>query len=281
MLVNTKDILNKAKEHKYAIPAFNVENMEMMQAVVEAATELRSPVILQTTPSTLRYANPEYFCKMAKASAKLYDIPIAMHLDHGDSYELAVKCLAAGYTSVMYDGSKYDFEKNSANTKKVVDIAKFFNVNVEGELGRVGGKEDDLIVENAKYTDPCEAVKFVEITNVSSLAVAIGTIHGVYKEEPKLNFEILAKIKEKVSVPLVLHGTSGVDDDDVKKAISLGICKVNYATDLRIAFTKAVKEYMDSASNPLDPKKYLSLARESVKSYVKNKILVCGSNNRY
>lgn len=281
MLVNTREILKKAQENKYAVPAFNVENMEMMQAVIEAAKELRSPVILQTTPSTLRYANPDYFYGMALAASKTADIPIAMHLDHGDSYELAVQCLAAGYSSVMYDGSRYEFDENSTITKKVVEISKFFDVNVEGELGRVGGKEDDLVVENAKYTDPDEAVRFVEVTNVSSLAVAIGTVHGVYKEEPKLNFEILAKIQEKVSVPLVLHGTSGVDDNDVRKAISLGICKVNYATDLRQAFTKAVNSYMKETSNPLDPKKYLSLARESVKSYVKDKIMVCGSNNRY
>ncbi|VWL85666.1 class II fructose-1,6-bisphosphate aldolase [Oceanivirga miroungae] len=281
MLVNTKEILIHAKENKYAVPAFNVENMEMMQAVIEAATELRSPVILQTTPSTLRYASPEFFCGMATFASKKADVPIAMHLDHGDSYELAVKCLAAGYSSAMYDGSKHEFDENAAVTKKVVDLAKFFDVHVEGELGRVGGKEDDLVVEHAKYTDPDEAVEFVKVTGVSSLAVAIGTVHGVYKEEPNLNFEILEEIQKKVSVPLVLHGTSGVDDEDVKKAISLGICKVNYATDLRQAFTKEVSKYMLEEKNPLDPKKYLALGRQSVKEYCKNKILVCGSNNRY
>ncbi len=281
MLVNTKEILKNAQKNKYAVPAFNVENMEMMQAVVEGCSELRSPVIIQTTPSTLRYADPNYFYGMAVAAAKKADIPIALHLDHGDSYELAVACIRAGYSSVMYDGSKYEFDENVAKTKQVSDLANHFDIHVEGELGRVGGKEDDLVVEHAKYTDPEEANKFVELTNISSLAVAIGTVHGMYKEEPNLNFEILEKIQKNVSVPLVLHGTSGVPDEDVKKAISLGICKVNYATDLRQAFSNAVSKYMKETEKPLDPKKYLSLARENVKAYVQGKIKVCGSDNRY
>lgn len=281
MLIDSLDLLKDAMNNKYAVPAFNVENMEMIQSVLEACNELKSPVILQTTPSTLKYAEPEYFFNLVKAAQKYFNVPTVLHLDHGDSYELVVKCLKVGYSSIMYDGSKLSFNENVENTKKVVEISKLFDVYVEGEIGRIGGKEDDLIVENAKFTDSDEAKLFVHQTNVNSLAVAIGTVHGLYKEEPNLNFNVLEKISNNLNIPLVLHGTSGVDDLDVKKTISLGICKVNYATDLRRIFSNSIKEYINNNPNVIDPKKYLLNAKCDLKEFIKEKILVCGSNNKY
>ncbi|MGM9533823.1 MAG: class II fructose-1,6-bisphosphate aldolase [Intestinibacter sp.] len=279
-LVTTKEMLLKAQKENYAVGAFNVENMEMVMAVVKAAEELNSPVIMQTTPSTVKYADVEYFLANAKVAAEKANVPVAMHLDHGNSFELAMKAFRAGYTSVMIDGSHSEFDENIAITKSVVDACHCAGVPVEAELGKVGGKEDDLDGGAGGYTDPAEAKEFVERTGVDSLAVAIGTAHGVYKGEPKLDIDRLAEIREVVDVPLVLHGTSGVPDETVSKCIERGICKVNYATDLRIAFSKGVKEYLSKDSEVIDPKKYNALGREYVKEYVKSKMLVCKSNNR-
>lgn len=279
-LVTTKEMLLKAQKENYAVGAFNVENMEMVMAVVKAAEELNSPVIMQTTPSTVKYADVEYFLANAKVAAEKANVPVAMHLDHGNSFELAMKAFRAGYTSVMIDGSHSEFDENIAITKSVVDACHCAGVPVEAELGKVGGKEDDLDGGAGGYTDPAEAKEFVERTGVDSLAVAIGTAHGVYKGEPKLDIDRLAEIREVVDVPLVLHGTSGVPDETVSKCIERGICKVNYATDLRIAFSKGVKEYLCKDSEVIDPKKYNALGREYVKEYVKSKMLVCKSNNR-
>ena len=279
-LVTTKEMLLKAQKENYAVGAFNVENMEMVMAVVKAAEELNSPVIMQTTPSTVKYADVEYFLANAKVAAEKANVPVAMHLDHGNSFELAMKAFRAGYTSVMIDGSHSEFDENIAITKSVVDVCHCAGVPVEAELGKVGGKEDDLDGGAGGYTDPAEAKEFVERTGVDSLAVAIGTAHGVYKGEPKLDIDRLAEIREVVDVPLVLHGTSGVPDETVSKCIERGICKVNYATDLRIAFSKGVKEYLAKDSEVIDPKKYNALGREYVKEYVKSKMLVCKSNNK-
>ena len=280
-LVTSKELLLDAQKNHYAIGAFNVENMEMVQAVIAAAEELRSPVILQTTPGTLKYADPElYFANVAAEAAKA-TVPVVMHLDHGSSFDLALRCFRAGYTSVMIDGSHDPFEANISVTKAVVDACHAGNVPVEAELGKVGGKEDDLDGGSGNgYTVPSEAAEFVEKTGVDSLAVAIGTAHGVYKGIPKLDLERISQIREVVSVPLVLHGTSGVPDDTVRECIARGMCKVNYATDLRIAFTKGVKEYLSANPDVYDPKKYSAKGRELVKQYVMQKILVCGSNGR-
>lgn len=280
-LVTTKELLLDAQKNGYAIGAFNVENMEMVQAVVAAAEELKSPVIMQTTPSTVKYASPEMFYANVAAAAKDASVPVVMHLDHGSSFELAVHAFRAGYTSIMIDGSHSVFEENIAITKSVVDVCHAGNVPVEAELGKVGGKEDDLDGGNGGgYTVPSEAVEFVEKTGIDSLAVAIGTAHGVYKGTPKLDVERLSEIREVVSIPLVLHGTSGVPDEAVKECIRRGICKVNYATDLRIAFSNGVKEYLAANPDAFDPKKYNAVGREKVKEYVMSKILVCGSNGR-
>lgn len=280
-LVTTKELLLDAQKNGYAIGAFNVENMEMVQAVVAAAEELKSPVIMQTTPSTIKYASPEMFYANVAAAAKDASVPVVMHLDHGNSFELAVHAFRAGYTSIMIDGSHSVFEENIAITKSVVDVCHAGNVPVEAELGKVGGKEDDLDGGNGGgYTVPSEAVEFVEKTGIDSLAVAIGTAHGVYKGTPKLDVERLSEIREVVSIPLVLHGTSGVPDEAVKECIRRGICKVNYATDLRIAFSNGVKEYLTANPDAFDPKKYNAVGREKVKEYVMSKMLVCGSNGR-
>lgn len=280
-LVTTKELLLDAQKNGYAVGAFNVENMEMVQAVVAAAEELKSPVIMQTTPSTIKYASPEMFYANVAAAANNASVPVVMHLDHGSSFELAVHAFRAGYTSIMIDGSHSVFEENIAITKSVVDVCHAGNVPVEAELGKVGGKEDDLDGGNGGgYTVPSEAVEFVEKTGIDSLAVAIGTAHGVYKGTPKLDVERLSEIREVVSIPLVLHGTSGVPDEAVKECIRRGICKVNYATDLRIAFSSGVKEYLAANPDAFDPKKYNAVGREKVKEYVMSKMLVCGSNGR-
>ena len=277
-LVTTKKLLLDAQAGGYAIGAFNVENMEMVQAVVGAAEELKSPVILQTTPSTVKYADLEYFYANVKTAAKKATVPVVIHLDHGNSFDLAMQALRTGYTSIMIDGSHDSFEENIAVSKAVVDACHPSGVAVEAELGKVGGKEDDLDGgDNNPYTNPQEAVIFVERTGIDSLAVAIGTAHGVYQGIPKVDVERLSKIKEVVSIPLVLHGTSGVPDETVKECIKRGICKVNYATDLRIAFSKGVNEVLHEAPDTIDPKKYNAKGREEVKQYVMNKIMVCGS----
>ena len=277
-LVTTKQLLTDAQKNGYAVGAFNVENMEMVQAVVAAAEELHSPVIMQTTPSTVKYADVDYFYANVKTAAEKASVPVVMHLDHGNSFELAMRAYRAGYTSIMIDGSHESFEDNIAVTKAVVDACHPGGVPVEAELGKVGGKEDDLEGgEGNPYTDPQEAETFVERTGVDFLAVAIGTAHGVYKGIPKLDVERLSEIRSVVDIPLVLHGTSGVPDDAVRECIKRGICKVNYATDLRIAFSKGVKEVLAENPDVFDPKKYNARGREEVKKYVMDKIRVCGS----
>lgn len=276
-LVNTKEMLLDAQKNEYAVGAFNVENMEMVMAVVSAAEETKSPVIMQTTPSTVKYADFDYFYANVKVAAQKANVPVAIHLDHGNSFELAMKAYRTGYTSIMIDGSHGSFEENISLTKSVVDVCKNGNVPVEAELGKVGGKEDDLDGGDGGYTDPSQAKEFVERTGADSLAISIGTAHGVYKGEPKLDLNRLSQIREVVDIPLVLHGTSGVPDEVVTECVNRGICKVNYATDLRIAFTKGVKKVLDENPDTIDPKKYNSQGREEVKEYVKSKMIVVKS----
>lgn len=280
-LVTTKKLLLDAQKGGYAIGAFNVENMEMVQAVADAAEELKSPIIMQTTPGTLKYADADYFFANVKVAAEKASVPIAIHLDHGNSFDLAMKAYRAGYTSIMIDGSHESFEDNIALSKSVVDACHPSNIPVEAELGKVGGKEDDLVAGyDDPYTNPEEARIFTDKTGVDFLAVAIGTAHGVYKGIPKLDVERLSAIRKVVDIPLVLHGTSGVPDDVVKDCIARGICKVNYATDLRIAFSNGVKKYLAENPSVYDPKKYGAVGREEVKQYVMSKIKVCGSVNK-
>lgn len=275
--VDTKQMLSKAREGKYAIGAFNAENMEMVQAIVAAAEAERAPVIIQTTPGTLKYADAMIFAGQASRLAAAASVPVALHLDHGSSYELAEYCVKQGYTSVMIDGSLLPFEENVALSRRTVEMAG--DTPVEAELGTVGGKED-LHEASMSYTDPAQAEEFVRRTGVYSFAPAIGTAHGVYKSTPKIDLERLSEISARVGVPLVLHGTSGVPDETVRACIERGICKVNYATDLRITFTNAVKAYIAENPNAFDPKKYLGAARAAVTERVRELIRVCGSNGK-
>lgn len=280
-LVTSKKLLLDAQEGCYAVGAFNVENMEMVQAVVAAAEELCAPVILQTTPSTLKYADVDFFYANVKTAAEKSAVPVVMHLDHGNSFDLAMQAFRAGYTSIMIDGSPKPFSENVQVTRAVANACHPAGIPVEAELGKVGGKEDGLTGgEGNPYTDPREAQAFVEATGVDFLAVAIGTAHGVYKGVPRLDLDRLREIRAIVSIPLVLHGTSGVPDDTVRACIARGICKVNYATDLRIAFTKGVSAYLKEHPDAFDPKKYNAQGREEVKQYVMEKIKVCGSDGK-
>ena len=278
MLVTSKELLLDAQKNHYAVGAFNVENMEMVMAVLAAAEEQNSPVIMQTTPGTVKYAGFDYYFANVKAAAERTKIPVVMHLDHGNSFAMAMQAFRAGYTSIMIDGSKLPFEENIDLTKSVVNVCHASNVPVEGELGKVGGKEDDLENDDDNpYTDPQEAKEFVERTGVDSLAIGIGTAHGVYKGIPKVNMEVLSAVRQVVDVPLVMHGTSGVPDEQVRDAVRRGICKVNYATDLRIAFTNGVKAYMNDNPNAFDPKKYSAPGMKEVTAYVAQKMQVVGS----
>lgn len=279
-LVNTKKMLEDAKKNKYAVGAFNVHNLETLKAVVKAAYEMKSPLILQTTPGTIKHAGEDYIAAMAKVASEKYDIPIALHLDHGNSFELVVKCIRAGYTSVMIDGSMLPYEENVELTKKVVEVAHAAGVTVEAELGSIVGVEDDMYVKEDKsaFTDPKMAADFVEKTGVDSLAIAIGTAHGMYKGEVKLDFERLKEIASLVDIPLVLHGASGVPDELVKKAIALGICKLNIATELKIPFANAIKEVFKNNPDESDPRKFLAPGEKAIEEVVKEKIKLfdCG-----
>jgi len=249
-------------------------------AVIAAAEELNAPVMLQTTPSTVKYAGLDLYYADVAAAAKNAKVPVAMHLDHGSSFELAMQALRCGYTSIMIDGSHSVFEENIAITKRVVDACAPSKIPVEAELGKVGGKEDDLDGGNGGFTDPLEAKEFVELTGISSLAVAIGTAHGLYAGVPKLDLERLKEIKKVVSIPLVLHGASGLSDEAVRESIQLGICKVNFATELRIAYSDGIKKVLAGNPDTFDPKKYGAAGMENVKQLVMNRMKVCGCENK-
>lgn len=306
-LVTTKEMFEKSMKKKFAIGAFNVNNMEIIQGIVDAAAEENSPVILQASHGAIKYARIPYLKKMIEAALEEHDIPIALHLDHGPDFETCKMCIDNGFTSVMIDGSKYDFEENVALTKKVVDYAHSKGVVVEAELGKLAGIEDDVNVseEDSMYTDPEQAKEFVERTGCDSLAIAIGTSHGAYKfkGEAKLRFDILAKIKELIpNTPIVLHGAStvipelvekcnkyggdipgakGVPDEMLHEASILGVSKINVDTDLRLAMTSEIRKVFVEEPSVFDPRKYLTPARESIKQTVKHKIReVFGSNNK-
>jgi len=305
-LVTTKEMFEKSMKEGYAIGAFNVNNMEIIQAIVDAASKENSPVILQASSSAIKYARPTYLKKMVEAAVEETNIPIALHLDHGADFEACKACIDAGFTSVMIDGSKYDFEENIAITKKVVDYAHERGVVVEAELGKLAGIEDEVNVDasDAMYTDPMQAKEFVERTGCDSLAIAIGTSHGAYKfkGEAKLRFDILAKIKELIpNTPIVLHGAStvipelvemcneyggnipgakGVPDEILNEASRSGVSKINVDTDLRLAMTGAIRKAFAEDPSAFDPRKYLSPARNLIEQTVAHKIknVFCSSN---
>lgn len=275
-LVTSRQMLMDAREGRYAVGAFNVENMEMVRAVLCAAQELKAPVMLQTTPSTVKYASLEMFHAMAAAEAEKVSVPVCLHLDHGNSFAIAVRAMRAGYTSVMIDGSGESFEENVAVTRKVTEAAEALGIPVEAELGRVGGKEDALAAEAGACTEPAEAQEFVERTGVSSLAVAIGTAHGFYKGTPVLDKERVSRLREAVPVPLVLHGASGLSREDVCECVERGMCKVNFATELRAAYTDACRKLLAEDPGIYDPKKMGTVGMEAVARTVKSRMAMCG-----
>lgn len=276
-IVNTKQMLQAAQKGGYAVGAFNVENMEFVQAVIEAAEEMASPIIVATSVNTLKYAAPEIFSSITTACAQRVNVPVAMHLDHGEKLSDVMAVIRGGYTSVMFDGSKCAYAENMEGTKMVVEMCKAFAISVEGELGAVGGKPGDMIDVDLMYTRPEIAADFVEKTGVDSLAVAIGTAHGVYKSTPRLDYDRLTEIREKVDVPLVLHGASGLTEEQMQTCVQKGICKVNVATELRIAWTDTLKRVLAERPDKFDPKVAAKEARNAVKEIVKEKIRILGS----
>ena len=300
MLVTSKEMFEKSMKEGFAIGAFNINNLEIMQGIVDAAAECKSPIILQASSSAIKYARINYLMKMVEAACEQYpEIPIVMHLDHGPDFETAKMCIDNGFTSVMMDGSKYDFEENVRLTKQVVEYAHSKGVVVEAEIGKLAGIEDDVNVEanDAIYTDPAQAEEFVKRTGCDSLAIAIGTSHGAYKfkGEAKLRFDILKQIKERIpDTPIVLHGAStvipelvqmcnqyggdipgakGVPDEILHEASISGVSKINVDTDLRLAMTAAIRKTFAEEPSAFDPRKYLGNARDLIKETVKHKIV--------
>ncbi len=308
MLTDTREMFQKALAGKYAIPAFNVNNMEIIQGIMEGVKAENSPVILQVSRGARNYANPIFLKKLVEAAEELYpEIPFALHLDHGDSFETAKDCIDSGFTSVMIDASKYEFDKNVEITKSVVDYAHERNIPVEAELGKLAGVEDEVSVEekDAKFTDPDEAKEFVDKTGCDSLAVAVGTSHGAYKftGEPYLSFDRLHQIEEKLpDFPLVLHGASSVLQEYVamcnqyggelggakgvseelltKAATETNVVKINIDTDLRLVMTGMIRKYLQENPEVFDPRKYLGAARDEFIKMVRHKVHVCGSQNK-
>ncbi len=308
-LVTTTDMFKKAYAGGYAIGAFNVNNMEIVQGIAEAATELRSPVILQVSAGARKYAKHNYLIKLVEATLLESDIQIALHLDHGDSFEICKSCIDGGFTSVMIDGSKHSFEDNIKLTKQVVEYAHAHGVVVEGELGKLAGIEDDVNVaaEDAKFTKPDEVEEFIKRTGVDSLAIAIGTSHGAFKfhpgQEPKLRFDILEEIERRIpGFPIVLHGASSVSQEYVKiiqanggqlkdaigipeemlrQAAKSAVCKINIDSDLRLAMTAGIRQFMTEKKDEFDPRQYLTVGRQYVKDVVQHKIkYVLGSEGK-
>jgi tagatose bisphosphate family class II aldolase len=279
-MVNSINFLKKAQEKGVAIAAFNVHNMETIQAVMAGAAAENAPVIIQTTPGTLKHAGIHNIAAIVKAEAKLYDIPVVLHVDHCPSFETIVKCIQYGYTSVMIDAAHLPYEGNVELVKKVVEMAHFAGVSVEAELGRIGGTEDDMFINEreAAFTIPEEAKAFVEVTGIDSLAIAIGTAHGVYKGEPRLDFERLSAIRKIVGIPLVLHGASGVPDDSIREALIRGIAKINIATELKLPMAEAIKESFAKNKDESDPRNYMGAAKKAVMEVVREKIRLCNSS---
>ncbi len=304
MLTTNKDLMVPARKNGYAIPALNVQNLESIKAVVEAATEEKSPAIMQITPSVIKYAGLDYITAIAKTAAQTAPVPLAIHLDHGEDYDTAIKCVNAGFTSVMIDGSFLSFEENIKVTKRVVDYAHPKGVSVEAELGKLAGVEERSVEEkDAILTDPQNAKEFVEKTGIDTLAVAIGTSHGAYKfkSQAKLDQERLKQISQKVTIPLVLHGASsvpawitekatkygatlegakGVSEDQLQQAIKQGVAKINIDTDLRLAFTATVREVLTNNPKEFDPRKILGPAKDAMKEVAKGKMRLFGSSGK-
>ena len=281
-LVPVSVLLHQAQSGGYAVGAFNCNNMEIVQAIAAAAEAEKSPVIMQASQGAIQYAGIEYITAMAKVAADSVNVPVALHLDHGTSFEQVMHCIRYGFSSVMIDGSKHVLSDNIALTKQVIAAARPVGVSVEAELGKIGGTEDDISVSEADafFTDPEEAVAFVRETGVDALAIAIGTAHGRYKGEPKLDYVRLEKIHSMIDIPIVLHGSSGVSDEAIKEAIRLGVCKVNIDTNIREAFVDTCRKTLAEFPEEIDPRKVLGPAREASIELIREKIRIFGSSGK-
>src|SRR5690625_2853572 len=284
-LIYMKEMLNKAKDNSYAVGQFNVNNLEYAQAILEAAEEENSPVILGVSEGAARYMGGyKVAVKMAKALMEEYGItvPVAMHLDHGSSFAACAQAIHAGFSSVMYDGSHLPLEENIANTKKVVELAHLHGVSVEAELGRIGGEEDDLVVDDAEamYAIPSECEQLVRETNVDCFAPALGSVHGPYKGEPNLGFDRMEEVMNLTNVPLVLHGGTGIPTKDIQRAISLGSAKINVNTENQMAQAKIIREVLAEQPEQYDPRKYMGPGRDAIKETVIGKMREFGSSGQ-
>lgn len=281
-LVSIAELLKKAQQGHYAVGAFNCNNMEIVQAIVAAAEAEKSPVIIQASQGAIKYAGIEFISALTRLAAEKASIPVALHLDHGTSFTQVVQCIRNGFTSVMIDGSKLTLEENIALTNKVIEVARPLGVSVEAELGKIGGTEDDISVSEreALFTDPGEAEHFVKEAQVDALAIAIGTAHGQYKGIPQLDFERLKAIRKRVNIPIVLHGSSGVPEDAIREAVSLGVCKVNIDTNIREAFVAAARQALEKNPKEIDPRKMLGPAREAATEIIREKIRIFGSTGK-
>lgn len=281
-LIANREMLYRAQREGYAVPAFNIHNLETIQAVTETAAELASPVILAGTPGTFSYAGTDNLVVLCRQAAARHDLPLALHLDHHESPADIGAKVRAGVRSVMIDASALPFTRNIATVAEVVRFCRRYGVSVEAELGRLGGQEDDRQVDEmeSRLTDPEAAADFVERSGIDSLAVAIGSAHGLYRGEPHLDFARLAAIRQRVAIPLVLHGASGLPAEMVREAIALGICKVNVATELKIAFADALKRYFHAHPEANDPRQYMAAGKQAMRAVVAEKIRLCGSAGR-
>lgn len=281
-LVSMNEFLPRAKSEGFAVGQFNMNNLEFVQAIIEAGKEEQSPLIFGASEGAIRYMGLSNVVALAKVAAKESGLPVALHLDHGSSFEMVIKCIRAGFSSVMFDGSHYPLEENIRLTKKVVEVAHSVGVSVEGELGTIGGVEDDLEVaeEDAMIANPEEAIRFWEETLVDALAIAVGTAHGMYKGEPKIRYDIIEKVSKQVEAPIVLHGGSGVPDESIRKAIQLGVGKINVNTENQVASSNVVRQLLAEQPDMIDPRKYLGPAREAIKEVVKSKMRLFGSSNQ-
>lgn len=281
-LVSMNAFLPQAKSEGFAVGQFNMNNLEFVQAIIEAGKEEQSPLIFGASEGAIRYMGLSNVVALAKVAAEESGLPVALHLDHGSSFEMVMKCIRAGFSSVMFDGSHYPLEENIQLTKKVVEAAHAVGVSVEGELGTIGGVEDDLEVaeEDAMIANPDEAIRFWNETQVDALAIAVGTAHGMYKGEPKIRYDVIEKVSRQVDAPIVLHGGSGVPDESIKKAISLGVGKINVNTENQVASANVVRQLLSEQLDMIDPRKYLGPAREAIKEVVKAKMRLFGSSNK-
>lgn len=278
-LVSNRAMLIKAQQQGYAVPAFNVHNLETVQVIAETAAEMASPVIMAGTTGTYNYAGLHYLVAICQQAAQKYNLPIALHLDHHEDLSDIENKVRAGVRSVMIDASHFAFEQNIEKVAGVVRLCHRYDASVEAELGRLGGQEDDIVVDekDSFFTDPDKADEYIRRTGIDSLAVAIGSAHGLYRGEPKLDFERLARIRNKVAIPLVLHGASGIPEAMLRKSVELGICKVNVATELKIAFSDAVKAFFHENPGSSDPREYMEPGKRAMKAVVREKIRMCGS----